>query len=1601
VNNIVFIDVEVSPQSNTLMDLGAVKSDRSKLHSKNTDDFAKFIYGAAFIGGHNIFMHDLNYIRHLITDENRVSIIDTLYLSPLLFPTKPYHHLVKDYKLQTDELNNPLNDSIITMELFNEEIVAFERLETAIKDIYGPLLNSQPQFSGFFKYMDYYSDTADVEETIKETFHAKICDNAPLREIINNHPVELAYCLALISTGDFESLTPPWVSVNFPAVVDIMRLLRNTPCAGACEYCSNFLDVRKRLKSIFGYSEFRLFNGEPLQEKAVAAAITNRSLLVIFPTGGGKSLTFQLPALIAGEASRGLTVVISPLLSLMKDQVDSLVKKDIAAAVTVNGLLNPIERQEALDRVESGLASILYISPEMLRSKTIERLLLSRNIVRFVIDEAHCFSSWGHDFRVDYLYIGDFIKALQEKKNLIYGIPVSCFTATAKQKVISDICGYFKRKLNIELELYTTNAERKNLRYKVLYKEEKEKYAILRDLIEQKKCPTIVYVSRTKRTYEIAERLESEGHPAKPFNGKMDPKDKVEYQEAFMNGSVNIIVATSAFGMGVDKSDVGLVVHYDISDSLENYVQEAGRAGRDPELQADCYVLFSDKDLNKHFTLLNNTKLSMNDIGQIWKSIKDLTRNREKLCRSALEIGRQAGWDESVNNIETRVRTAVSALETVDYIKRGMNVPRVFATGILAKNMEEAAQKIDNSDRFDDKQKEDAKRIVKSLISNRSIAKAGNDEAESRVDYISDRLGIAKSDVIASINLMREEGLLADSRDLSAYIRKGENQQNKSHTILQKHAQLEEFLISVVAEGEQHLNLKEINTQAIESGIRNSSVKSIKNIFYYWTIREYITRSLNVSNGHICILPQISLDSLKNKYKKRVDMAQFIVKLLHERDVEASNPEKEEYLVQFSVLELKEAYINEINLFSDDRRNTSIDDVEDALLYLSKIGALTIEGGFLVLYNAMEINRLVRDNKKRYTKKDYEQLDEYYKQKIEQIHIVGEYANMMVKDYGAALRFVSDYFQKEYKFFISKYFGDRTSEISRNMTSERYNTLFGRLSVVQKEIINDKDSKYIVVAAGPGSGKTRVLVHKLAALYQLEDIKSEQLLMLTFTRSAATEFKTRLIELIEGAAHFIEIKTFHSYCFDLLGRISNPEDLKEVVKTAADMIKNGEVEAGRITKTVLVIDEAQDIGTDDFELIRALMDKNEDMKIIVVGDDDQNILEFRGSDSKYLKFFILNNGAKQYNLLENYRSKRNIVGFANAFLSTIPNRLKSMPIQAVRQEDGVVKLVKHKSKYLEVPIINNIRATFDGGTACVLTSTNADALKITSLLSKEGFNAKLIQSNEGFWLYNLAELRYFMKILDKDSKSGFISDNDWEDAKNLLITNYKNSECLNHCLTILEDFEQANSQKYKTDFEIFVKESKYEDFYRYGQEEILVSTVHKSKGREFDRVYMMQNDVSTYTPETKRKIYVGLTRAKNELYVHYNNDCFDHINSAAAERSFDNTMYSESEEIVIQLSLKDVKLGYFKKKQYCVLKLRSGNDLTLNGDALYTDKREMVAIFSNKCQAEINNLKNNGYKPYAAKIRFIVFWKDQEDESENEYAVILPDVYFRKAKGPS
>ena len=1599
-DTIVFVDLEVDTNTHQILDMGAcyAEDESREFHQCALPKLLEFLADSRFIGGHHFVHHDWRFLKQDLQDRgfDGSKLVDTLLLAPLLLPEQGCFALEKAYKVQEEGSNSPLMDVRETRQLFHQEVLAFGQLDGRLQKIFYLLLGKQVGFQAFFDYLAFECQE-DVVALIGEVFAGRICGQADVAKRVQESPIELAYALALVEANQRYSVLPRWLLHHYPAVEEVLLGLRNHFC-GECGYCGQALDARAGLKRFFGYEAFRLYDGQPLQEQAVQAAIRHESLLAIFPTGGGKSLTFQIPALISGEANKGLTVVISPLQSLMKDQVDNLERQGITAAVTINGLLDVIERQQALERVVNGTAALLYISPELLRSRTIEYVLSNRTITRFVIDEAHCFSAWGQDFRVDYLYIAEFIQRLQHKKKLTRPIPVSCFTATAKPKVIEDICVYFKERLNLDLTVFASKVTRKNLHYRVMEQQnDEEKYQSLRELIEEKCCPTIVYVSRTKRVRELVAKLSQDGFDVLGFHGKMDRSEKSRHQEAFLRGEVPIMVATSAFGMGVDKKDVGAVIHYDISDSLENYIQEAGRAGRDEQVQADCFILFNDEDLSKHFILLNQTKLSIKEIQQIWKAIKELTKQRAEVSHSALEIARKAGWDDTVQEIETRVLTAIAALEDAGYVKRGQNMPRVFANSILCQTASEAIDMINGSERLLEKQKVQAIRIMKKLFSSKSRQYYSDEGAESRIDYIGDHLGMVKDEIIQIINVLRQEKVLADNKDLNAFVKRTERSNQSTLRTLEDFIKIETLLFQLTEEGENSYSLKKLNEAIEAEHCPRVTPQKIKTVLNFWAIKNWVKKQANTHRPNYVDMVYVQPKwQLKERLEKRHALARFIVNHLYQQykqSAEGGEQERDEYLVEFSVYEIKQAY--EADMWAEP---IDFADVEDSLFYLSRIEAIKIEGGFLVLYNRLTLQRLELNNAKQYTKDDYKKLNQFYDSKVQQIHIVGEYARKMMDDEQVALQFAEDYFQMNHLGFIRKYFpAEQADFLKQKMTARKFQALFGELSPTQLKIIHDSQSPHIVVVAGPGSGKTRVLVHKLASLLLMEDVKHEQLLMLTFSRAAAHEFKTRLMQLVGNAAAYVEIKTFHSYCFDLLGKVGSLEQSDEILQRTVAKIQSGEVEANRITKAVLVIDEAQDMNEAQFALIQALIAANEELRVIAVGDDDQTIYSFINASPKYMQSLIDDYGAVKYELVDNYRSKRNLVALSNRFAHGISHRLKDKPIQAVQSVDGQIDYIRYHGVNPMGCLLQHLQQQLGAGSSCVLTQTNEEAIQIAGLLKQQGIAAKLIQSNEGFNLHQLLEVRIFLHFLNLNPQVSIISPDAWYRAVAQLRERFGHSRNVEWVLNLITAFEQVNPHhKYQSDLDTFIRESKLEDFYGVQRDVVAVSTIHKAKGREFDHVFLYLNGFQALDDDKKRTLYVALTRAKNRLSMISNRHVLDEEGGLEGIHVVDEY---EPQGVVyrypltIYLGHRDVYLGHFRFCQSAIRALIAGQALAVDSVGCLDDFGQYVVKFSRQFGQRLQAYLQRGYRLQQAWVNFVVLWQGEEDEQE--IRIVLPEIHLR------
>ena len=341
------------------------------------------------------------------------------------------------------------------------------------------------------------------------------------------------------------------------------------------------MDLKATLKKHFGYDEFR-----PLQEEIICDALGGRDVFVLMPTGGGKSLCFQLPALLQD----GLTIVVSPLISLMKDQVDALQTSGISATF----LNSTLEREDAKARwrgLHRGEYRMLYVAPERLMLETFLERALSWNIAQIAIDEAHCISEWGHDFRPEY-------RELEKLRQHFRDAPVMALTATATERVRADIVKQLQLR---DPRCYVASFNRPNLTYRVIPKA--STYEQLLEFIRARPNESgIVYCASRKSTDSLARNLNDGGISAKPYHAGLTSSERTKHQESFLRDDVRVVTATIAFGMGINKPNVRFVVHYDLPKNLESYYQETGRAGRDG-LPSECVLLFSPGDVAKqlHF----------------------------------------------------------------------------------------------------------------------------------------------------------------------------------------------------------------------------------------------------------------------------------------------------------------------------------------------------------------------------------------------------------------------------------------------------------------------------------------------------------------------------------------------------------------------------------------------------------------------------------------------------------------------------------------------------------------------------------------------------------------------------------------------------------------------------------------------------------------------------------------------------------------------------------------------------------------------------------------------------------------------------------------
>ncbi len=359
------------------------------------------------------------------------------------------------------------------------------------------------------------------------------------------------------------------------------------------------IDITAALKKYFGFSQFK-----GLQEDVIKSILAGNNTFVIMPTGGGKSLCYQLPALI----NEGTAIVVSPLIALMKNQVDALraISSDEGIAHVLNSSLNKSEVKQVKSDIKSGITKLLYVAPESLTKDEYVEFLQSVTISFVAIDEAHCISEWGHDFRPEYRNLRAIIKRIDEN------IPIIGLTATATPKVQEDIL----KNLGIQdANTFKASFNRPNLYYEIRPKTKNIDGDIIRFVKQNEGKSGISYCLSRKRVEELAEALKVNGVKVVPYHAGLDGKTRVRHQDMFLMEDVDVVVATIAFGMGIDKPDVRFVIHNDMPKSIESYYQETGRAGRDGG-EGHCLAYYSYKDIEKLEKFMSGKPVAEQEIGQ-------------------------------------------------------------------------------------------------------------------------------------------------------------------------------------------------------------------------------------------------------------------------------------------------------------------------------------------------------------------------------------------------------------------------------------------------------------------------------------------------------------------------------------------------------------------------------------------------------------------------------------------------------------------------------------------------------------------------------------------------------------------------------------------------------------------------------------------------------------------------------------------------------------------------------------------------------------------------------------------------------------------------
>ena len=1686
------LDLEVGRHDDRIHTFGAVRARsgqsltfrRGDLNAAlaNLDAFAK---GADYLLGHNLIAFDLPHLTAAKPDLRllRLPAVDTLRLNPLAFPRHPYHHLVKHYQdgqLKRGRVNDPELDARLCLDVFGDQQKALSETDPDLLTAWHWLTSADDSGAGFDAFFTALRGAVrpshvDAYRATRDRLAGTTCltqSRAVLQEVLADTAGNgwgLAYALAWLSVAGGNSVMPPWVRRQFPEAGVLVRRLRDTACTSpACEWCRERHDAHRELTRWFGFADFRPEpsdqDGRPMQQAIVEAIMAGRHVLGILPTGSGKSLCYQIPALSRYDKTGALTVVISPLVALMADQVTGLEAHGVVSGVIINGMLSMPERAAALERVRLGDASILIVSPEQLRSRAVRRVLDQREVGTWVLDEAHCLSRWGHDFRPDYRYVARFIREKAPDGQIV------CLTATAKPEVREDICAHFRDKLGVDLTVFDGGAQRTNLEFVVVPTTGGEKFAhihqiLTADLPSDTPGGAIVYCATRAQTEYIAQYLCAKNIDAAHFHAGLSPETKKNVQQRFICGDIRVIVATNAFGMGIDKPDVRLVIHADIPGSLENYVQEAGRAGRDRET-ARCVLLYTTDDIERQFGMSARSRLTRPEIHAILKALRNLDRKKRLNGQVVATVGEILGEDEDAAferdsaTDDTRVRTAISWLEEAALLTREEDRVQVFPSSLRVGSLEEARAKLAKATVTTDYRK-------RLLAITASVIDADPDEGIS-TDELMTVSGLPAEQVRRALHDLERLGIATNDTVLTAFVHAGV--QRASLKRFDESADLERALIAALQEAAPDMGKGETSTLHVRlatqrlkdsghtSALPERVVRILRGLALDGRGEEGGRGSLGLRGlGREAV--QITLQREWAALIETAERRRAAARVLLDHLLASLPPGSRgtDLLAETTLGQLLNAIRSDLELKTTVRNPERL--LDRALLWLHEQEIIRLNKGLAIFRPAMSIR--LSQEQRRFTNTDFTPLKLHYQDQVLQIHVMAEYVQRGLRAMTDALALVMDYFNLKQQDFLRRWLPDRDKEFTRQTTPGSWQSIVENLKnpVQQRIVADEREQTSVLVLAGPGSGKTRVLVHRIAYLLRVRRENPRGILALAYNRHAAVEIRRRLADLLGDDARGVTVLTCHGFAMRLVGasfsgraeRLDN-DAFREILRQAVDLLRGAGLPADDADEQRarllagfrwILVDEYQDIGPEQYELIsalagRTLADEDDKLSLFAVGDDDQNIYAFDGASVEFIKRFEVDYRARPAFLTDNYRSTAHIIDAANAVIEPAARRMKSdhpihvdrartqQPLGGVWEELDLVsrgrvqiipirrdQIAQAQAAIAELQRLSALSADWDWAGCAVIAREWRYLEPVRAGCEVYGIPVQM--GNEeipGFW--RLRETQALLAWLHQHETDLVDSSvlNAWLDAQG--------SNPWVELLREAIDEYALETGGTETPLDHFIEWlAEWGRDVRRRQRGLLLLTAHRAKGLEFDHVVVLDGGWSSLSrgedPDAPRRLYyVAMTRARQTLAL----TCFErphalqavlHAHPSVLHRS-PVTLPPPAPEMTTRyqrLSLRDVDLS-FAGRQPASNPVQRAITALSPGDPLRVRTTQQPWLLLDRAGNVVGRLAKGYTPPAAMRLRsatvLAVVARSRTDSEPqyqdtlkcDEWEVVVPELVFQR-----